>query len=231
MQMVAESWLVLSMTGSSLAVGVVVALQTSPVLVFAPRGEVVADRSDKRRLLIGLQTAMALQALMLGILTISEAIRFWAICSLALLLGLNSSFEMSTRHSLILEMVAWESVRNAVSLNSVILNALRAIEPAIAGILLAVAGEGICFLANSGSFIAVVVSLLTMDSTLLRRSDPIRRARGELRKGVAYVRRTPALALPLVMMDLIGTLTYEFPMSLPVLAKRSFGHARQATVS
>jgi MFS family permease len=222
MQMVAQSWLVLTMTGSSLAVGVVVALQTAPVLLFAPYGGVVADRSDKRRLLIGLQSAMALQALTLGILTISGAIRFWEICALALLLGLNSSFEVPTRQSFILEMVGRESVRNAVSLNSVIVNSARAVGPAIAGILIAVTGEGICFLVNAGSFIAVVVSLLTMDSTLLRRSEPTHRERGQLREGIAYVRRTPALALPLVMMGLIGTLTYEFPVSLPVLAKRSF---------
>jgi MFS family permease len=222
MQMVAQSWLVLTMTGSSVAVGVVVALQTAPVLLLAPYGGVIADRADKRKLLIGLQASMALQALALGLLTVFGAVRFWEICALALLLGLNSSFEVPTRQSFILEMVGRDSVRNAVSLNSVIVNAARAIGPAIAGVLIATVGEGVCFLINFGSFVAVICSLLSMDASLLLPSEPALRARGQLRQGLAYVRRTPDLALPLAMMAMIGTFTYEFPVSLPVLAKRSF---------
>ena len=223
MQMVAQSWLVLTMTGSAVAVGVVVALQTAPVLLLAPYGGVIADRVDKRKLLIGLQASMALQALALGLLTVFGVIRFWEICALALLLGLNSSFEVPTRQSFILEMVGRDSVRNAVSLNSVIVNAARAIGPAIAGVLIAVVGEGICFLINVGSFVTVIFSLVSMDASLLLPSEPAQRARGQLREGLAYVRRTPELALPLVMMAMIGTLTYEFPVSLPVLAKHTFG--------
>ena len=166
---------------------------------------------------------MALQALALGLLTVLGVVRFWEICALALLLGLNSSFEVPTRQSFILEMVGRDSVRNAVSLNSVIVNAARAIGPAIAGVLIAVVGEGACFLINVGSFVAVIVSLLSMDTSLLLPSEPALRARGQLREGLAYVRRTPELALPLVMMAMIGTLTYEFPVSLPVLAKHTFG--------
>ncbi|MGH7623244.1 MAG: MFS transporter, partial [Gemmatimonadaceae bacterium] len=223
MQMVAQSWLVLTMTGSAIAVGVVVALQTAPVLLLAPYGGVVADRADKRKLLMGLQASMALQALALGLLTVFGAVRFWEICALALLLGLNSSFEVPTRQSFILEMVGRDSVRNAVSLNSVIVNAARAIGPAIAGVLIAVVGEGTCFLINFGSFVAVIFSLVSMDASLLLPSAPALRARGQLREGLAYVRRTPELALPLMMMAMIGTLTYEFPVSLPVLAKHTFG--------
>jgi MFS family permease len=223
MQMVAQSWLVLTMTGSAVAVGVVVALQTAPVLLLAPYGGVVADRADKRKLLMGLQASMALQALALGLLTIFGVVRFWEICALALLLGLNSSFEVPTRQSFILEMVGRDSVRNAVSLNSVIVNAARAIGPAIAGVLIAVVGEGVCFLINVGSFVAVIFSLASMDTSLLLPSVPALRARGQLRQGLAYVRRTPDLALPLLMMAMIGTLTYEFPVSLPVLAKHTFG--------
>jgi MFS family permease len=223
MQMVAQSWLVLTMTGSAVAVGVVVALQTAPVLLLAPYGGVVADRADKRKLLVGLQSSMALQALALGLLTIFGAVQFWEICALALLLGLNSSFEVPTRQSFILEMVGRDSVRNAVSLNSVIVNAARAVGPAIAGVLIAVVGEGVCFVINFGSFVAVIFSLVSMDSSLLLPSAPALRARGQLREGLAYVRRTPDLALPLMMMAMIGTLTYEFPVSLPVLAKHTFG--------
>lgn len=223
MQTVAQSWLVLTLTGSSVAVGVVIALQTAPVLLLAPYGGVVADRVDKRKLLIVLQASMALQALVLGLLTVLGVVSFWEICVLALLLGVTQSFEVPTRQSFILEMVGRDSVRNAVSLNSVIVNAARTIGPAIAGVLIAVVGEGICFLINVGSFVAVIVSLLAMDASLLLPSEPARRARGQLRQGLAYVRQTPELAIPLLMMGLVGTLTYEFPVSLPVLAKRSFG--------
>jgi MFS family permease len=183
MQTVAQSWLVLTMTGSAVAVGVVVALQTVPVLLLAPYGGVVADRSDKRKLLIALQSLMAVQALTLGLLTVFGVVRFWEICVLALLLGATQAFEVPTRQSFILEMVGRDSVRNAVSLNSVIVNAARAIGPAIAGVLIAVVGEGVCFLINVGSFAAVIVSLLRMDARLLLASLPARRLRHCLRSG------------------------------------------------
>jgi MFS family permease len=222
MQTIAQSWLVLTLTGSAVAVGVVVALQTAPVLVLAPYGGVVADRANKRLLLIGLQAFMAVQALVLGILTVAGIVRVWEIALLALLLGLNNAFEVPTRQSFILEMVGRDNVRNAVSLNSVITNAARAVGPAIAGLLIASVGEGVCFLINAGSFVCVIASLLSMDVSQLVRSEPVARARGQLRAGLGYVRRTPELGLPLLMMGMIGTLTYEWPVSLSALAKQTF---------
>jgi MFS family permease len=222
MQTVAQSWLVLTMTGSAVAVGIVVALQTVPVLFLAPYGGVVADRVDKRRLLIVIDSCMALQALVLGLLTIAGVVRVWEIALLALLLGLNSAFEVPARQSFLLEMVGRENIRNAVSLNSVITNAARAVGPAIAGVLIAVVGEGVCFLINAGSFACVIVSLLLLDVSALVRSEPVARGKGQLRAGLAYVRRTPELGLPLLMMALIGTFTYEWPVSLSALAKQTF---------
>jgi MFS family permease len=222
MQTVAQSWLVLTLTGSALAVGVVVALQTVPVLLLAPYGGVVADRVDKRRLLIGIQTCMAVQALVLGLLTVTGAVRVWEIGALALLLGLNSAFEVPTRQSFLVEMVGRENVRNAVSLNSVVTNAARAVGPAIAGLLIAAVGEGVCFLVNAGSFVCVIVALATMDTSAIVRSEPVARGRGQLRAGLAYVRRTRELGLPLLMMALIGTFTYEWPVSLSAMAKHAF---------
>jgi MFS family permease len=222
MQTVAQSWLVLTLTGSALAVGVVVALQTVPVLFLAPYGGVVADRTDKRRLLLVIDTCMALQALVLGVLTVAGVVRVWEIALLALLLGLNSAFEVPARQSFLLEMVGRDNIRNAVSLNSVITNAARAVGPAIAGVLIAVVGEGVCFLINAGSFLCVIVSLLALDVSELVRSEPVARARGQLRAGLRYVRRTPELGLPLLMMALIGTFTYEWPVSLSAMAKQAF---------
>jgi MFS family permease len=119
-----------------------------------------------------------------------------------------------------LELVGPEHLRNAVSLNSVLVNVARAIGPAVAGILIATVGDGVSFLVNAASFVAVVGSLITMDTTALSPSKPLVRARGQLREGLRYVRSTPQLAIPLVMMGIAGCLTYEFQVSLPVMADK-----------
>jgi MFS family permease len=220
MQMTAQSWLVLTLTHSSTAVGLVIALQTLPVLLFTPYGGVIADRGDKRRIMVALQSAMGVQALILGLLTVSGSVRVWEIGLLALLLGVNNAFENPARQSFMLEMVGPKHLRNAVSLNSVLVNVARTLGPAAAGILIATVGEGVCFLVNAGSFIAVVASLVTLDRTALNPSPPAPHARGQLREGFAYVRRTPELAVPLLMMAAVGCLTYEFQVTLPVMASR-----------
>jgi len=222
MQMTAQSWLVLTLTHSSTALGVTVALQAVPVLLLAPYGGVIADRVDKRRLMVALQIVMGLQALVLGLLVISGAARYWEICLLAVVLGLNNAFENSARQAFIREMVGRDELRNAVTLNSVMANAARAVGPAVGGILIAFAGIGICFLLNAASFAAVVTSLLIMDTSALRPSPPSGRARGQLREGLRYAARTPTIAIPLLMMGLVGLFAYEFSVSLPVLAERSF---------
>ncbi|HTU86810.1 MAG TPA: MFS transporter [Solirubrobacteraceae bacterium] len=220
MQMTAQSWLVFSITHSSTWLGVIVALQTLPVLVLGPYGGVIADRVDKRRVMIALQTAMGVQALILGLLTVTGNVHIWEIGLLAALLGFNNAFENPARQSFMLEMVGPEHLRNAVSLNSVLANTARVIGPAVAGILISTVGEGVCFLVNSASFIAVVFSLLTMDQAAINAIEPTPRARGQLREGLRYVRRTPELAVPLLMMAAVGCLAYEFQVSLPVMASR-----------
>jgi MFS family permease len=119
-----------------------------------------------------------------------------------------------------MEMIGPDHLRNAVSLNSVLVNLARSIGPAVAGILIATVGDGVCFLVNAASFVAVVFSLTTMDGGQLSPSTPTPRGRGQLREGLRYVRSTPSLAVPLVMMGLVGCLTYEFQVSLPVMADR-----------
>ena len=221
MQMTAQSWLVLTLTHSSTALGLVVALQTLPVLLLAPYGGVIADRVDKRRLMIGLQSAMGLQALVLGTLAVARSVQVWEIGALAALLGLNNAFENPARQSFMLELVGSEKLRNAVSLNSVMVNVARTIGPAVAGILIATVGDGVCFLANATSFAAVVASLVTMNRAQLHPTTPAPRARGQLREGLRYVRRMRELAVPLLMMGAVGCLTYEFQVSLPVMASRA----------
>jgi MFS family permease len=220
MQMTAQSWLVLTLTHSSTALGVIIALQTLPVLLLGPYGGVIADRVDKRKMMIALQSAMGGQALILGLLTVTGAVRVWEIGALAALLGLGNAFENPARQSFMMELVGAQHLRNAVSLNSVLVNVARTVGPAMAGILIASVGIGVCFLVNAGSFVAVVASLATMNRVALSPTVPTPRARGQLREGLRYVRSTPQLAVPLLMMALAGCLTYEFQVSLPVMASR-----------
>jgi MFS family permease len=222
MQMTAQSWLVLTLTHSSALLGLTVALQTLPVLLLGPYGGVIADRVDKRRLMVALQIAMGFQALMLGLLVEFGSPRYWEICVLAVVLGLNNAFENSARQAFVREMVGKDELRNAITLNSVTVNAARAVGPAIGGVLIATVGIGICFLLNAASFAAVVTSLLVMDRSALRPSPPSGRSGGQLREGLRYAARTPTIAVPLAMMGLVGMLAYEFSVSLPVLAERSF---------
>jgi MFS family permease len=220
MQMTAQAWLVLTLTHSSTALGAIVALQTLPVLLLGPYGGVIADRVDKRRMMIALQSGMGVQALMLGLLTVTGVVRVWEIGVLAAVLGLNNAFESPARQSFMMELVGPQYLRNAVSLNSVLVNVARTVGPAVAGILIATVGDGVCFLVNAGSFVAVVGSLVTMDRSALAPTVLTPRARGQLREGLRYIRSTPQLAVPLLMMGLAGCLTYEFQVSLPVMASR-----------
>jgi MFS family permease len=222
MQTVAQSWLVLELTGSGTKVGVLVALQTLPVLLLGPYGGVVADRVDKRKLMIWLQSMMGVLSLVLGVLTLAHRITLTEVYAIAVLLGLNNCFENPARQSFILEMVGAEHLRNAVSLNSVLVNVARAVGPAAAGLIIAAGGTGLCFLINAASFVAVVLSLVFLDGASLRPSAPSARARGQVREGLRYVRRTRELAVPLAMMALVGCLAYEFQVVLPVVAKSTF---------
>jgi MFS family permease len=223
MQTVGQAWLVLQMTGSGTALGLVAAAQFLPVLALAPYGGLIVDRADKRRLLIGTQTALGLLALTLGALTVSGVAELWMIVVLASLLGLVNACDNPGRQAFALELVGREQLRNAVTLNSILVNAARAVGPAIAGVLIATVGLGACFLINAASYVAVLAALVGMDAAALNPSPPALRARGQVREGLRYVAGTGGLLVPLVMLALIGTLAYEFSVVLPVLAQHTFG--------
>jgi MFS family permease len=163
---------------------------------------------------------MGVQALILCLLTMTGAVRLWEVGVLAVLLGLNNAFENPARQAFMLELVGGESLRNAVSLNSVLVNVARVIGPAAAGAMIATVGEGPCFLFNAASFAAVVLSLITLDRSAIHPSPPSGREPGQLRAGLRYVRRTPELGVPLAMMALVGALAYEFQVTLPVMARQ-----------
>ena len=218
MQMAAQSWLVLSLTHSATTLGLIVALQTLPVLILGPYGGVVADRVDKRRAMMALQAAMGIQAVVLGLLTVTHAVEVWEIGVLASVLGLNNAFENPARQSFMLELVGAGHLRNAVSLNSTMVNVARVVGPGIGGLLIAQAGSGWCFLINAVSFLAVIGSLARMDTSALNPVAPAPRAKGQLRAGLRHVRGEPRLALPLAMAAVVGCLAYEFQVSLPYMA-------------
>jgi MFS family permease len=222
MQTTAQSWLVFTLTHSATDIGFVVALQTLPVLLLGPYGGVIADRVDKRRLMIVLQSMMGVQAAILAVLSITHMVTYLDVCILAVVLGLNNCFENPSRQAFVLEMVGPDNLRNAVSLNSTMNNVARAVGPAIAGVLIAAVGEGWCFALNAVSFIAVVASLVVMDRTKLNPSTPTVRAKGQLLDGFRYVAKTPQLLIPLIMMGLVGMLAYEFQVTLPIVAGTVF---------
>jgi MFS family permease len=221
MQMTAQAWLVLTLSNSPSALGVIIALQTLPVLVLGPYGGVIADRVNKLRLIIALQTVMGVLALILGLLTVTGAVRLWHVGVLAALLGLNNAFENPARQSFMLEMVGRDSLRTAVSLNSTMVNLARVVGPAVGGVLIASVGIGVCFLINAASFTVVIWTLLHLDRSAISPSPPLTRAGGQLREGLRYVARTPELAIPLLMMALAGVFVYEFQVTLPVMAREA----------
>jgi MFS family permease len=221
-QMVAQAWLVLELTGSATWVGLAFAAQTLPMLLVGPYGGLVADRADKRRLLIGLQVVMGLLAGLLAVLTLAGSVQLWHVLLLAGLLGLADAFEKPTRQAFVVEMVGAEAVRNAVSLNSVMVNVARVLGPAIAGVIIAAGGLGVCFAINAVSFLPVVVLLATMDAAQLSPTPAQPHEKGQVRAGLRHVRTRPELAVPLVMMAIMGCFTYEFPVTLPYLAKVAF---------
>jgi MFS family permease len=218
MQAVAQSWLVLQLSHSGTVLGLVVAVQLLPILLFGAYGGVVADRVDKRRLLLAAQVAMGALALILGLLTVTGAVRLWMVFALAGALGLVRSVTTPAQQSFPSEVVGPALLPNAVTLNNVVTNAARAVGPAVAGLLIASVGVGVCFLVNAASFAAVIVALWRMDPTQLHAAPPVAKARGQVREGVRYVGSSPALLLPLAMMALVGTLAYEFPVVLPLMA-------------
>ena len=222
MQRIAQSWLVLSMTGSGTAVGLVVAFQYLPVLIFGPFGGVIADRFPKRKVLYFTQGISGLLALILGILVVTKTAELWMVYLLASLLGLSDAIDSPTRQTFIHEMVGSERIKNAVTLNSILANMGKVIGPAIAGIVIATSGIGVCFFLNAISFAAVIICLSYMRDAELHRTEPIKETKGQLVNGLRYIQRTPVIRNILIMMAIVGTLTYEFQVSLPLIAKFTF---------
>lgn len=222
MQTVAAIWLILSLTGSGVAVGATTALQFLPMLLFGAWGGLLADRMPKRRLLIITQTLMAIPAIGLLVVTATGIVVPWMVFLAVFLMGLVNAVDNPTRQSFVIEMVGADRVVNAVSLNSVIVQAARIVGPAIAGLLIAGFGVVPCFAINALTFVAMIFALWRMDPRRLHAAPIAAPQRGAIRAGLRYVRATPELAVPLALMALVGTLGFNFQVVLPLLAKFSF---------
>ena len=222
MQTVAAVWVVLSLTGSGVAVGLTTALQFLPMLLIGAWGGLLADRIPKRRLLMTTQALMAIPALGLFAVTATGVVTPWMVYLAVFAMGSVNAIDNPTRQSFVIEMVGADRVVNAVSLNSVIVQAARIVGPALAGILIATVGVVPCFALNALTFLAMILALWRMDPARLHAPPPAQHEPGAIRAGLRYVLRTPELMVPLALMALVGTLGFNFQVVLPLLAKFSF---------
>ncbi|MGH9066584.1 MAG: MFS transporter [Acidimicrobiales bacterium] len=226
MQRVSQDWLVTELTHTSgtagTSLGFTTALQFLPLLLFGLYGGMIADRFPKRRILLFTQSSMCVLAVTLGILDVSGLVTLWEVYVLAFLLGVATAVDSPTRQAFVIEMVGPDDVVNAVGLNSATFNTARVVGPAVAGLLISLVGTGTVFLLNACSFAAVLGSLLAMRDSELFSARPVARARRQLRAGLAYVRGRPALYLPIILAGVIGTLGFNFQITLVLMDRTVF---------
>lgn len=229
MQRVAQDWLVLTLSdGNALAVGIVMALQFGPTLVLSVWGGVLADRYDKRRILIATQLAMAACGLVLGVLDVGGVVVLWHVYAIAFAMGCASAIDAPVRQSFTIEMVGKDLLANAIALNSMTFNLARIVGPAISGVLITLVGTGWVFLINVASFACVIAALVWMDVAKLNVVEHAAKACGQVRAGFRYVWERPDLRVLLATVFMVSTFGLNFPISLAVLARNSFGHGADA---
>jgi MFS family permease len=217
-QTIGLTWLVLQLTHSGTQIGLVLAAQFLPMLFFGAWGGVITDRFNKRYLLYCTQTIQGILALTLGLLVVTHHIELWMVYTLATSLGLTQVVDNPTRQTFIFELVGGKYLKNAVSLNSTMVNVARIVGPSIAAALIATVGIGACFLINAASFVAVLLAITAMRANELHSVPPVAREKGQIRAGLRYVWSMPVLKSTLIMMFIIGTFAYEFPVIMPLFA-------------
>jgi MFS family permease len=227
-QAVAEIWLVLSLTGSGLSLGLTTALQFAPMLLLGAWAGVWADRMPKRRILLAAQGWMVAPALALLVLTATGAVELWMVYALVLARGLGHAVDTPVRQSFVMEVVGRDRLAAAVSLNSAVVSTARLVGPAVAGGLIAGAGIAPCFAVSCAAFLVAVGALLALDPSALQRGALAGRHPGQLREGLNQVRSNPALRVPLMAMAVVGTLAFNFQVVLPLMARYAF-HGGAAT--
>ncbi len=219
-----QAWLVLKeLHGGAGALGLLSGLMMSPTLFFGLWAGVLADRYDRRKLVIATNTWAALMAAVLAVLVLSHSVRLWMVFVLAFLTGLANAVEMPTRQAFVSELVPTSHVQNAVGLNSATFNGGRVFGPAIAGLLILLVGTGWCFAINSASFVAVIIGLAAMRSSEMHTRPRAPRATGQIREGIRYAWGSPVLVSTLVLVLIVGLFTLNFQVFLPLMAKEIFG--------
>jgi len=222
MQSVAQGWLILQLTGSSVELGVAIALQYVPMLLFGSYGGLIADRHEKRRILYITQSCAGVLALVLGLLVTTGHVTVTRVWILAALLGVVNLFDVPARQAFVQEMVGRDLITNAVSLNSVLMNSGRVIGPSIAAGFIALAGTAVCFYANAASYVGVLVALLMMRGSEFLPMATVQRQRGQLRQGLRYVMANPELRNVIAAIAVVGTFAFNFTVTLPLLSRTTF---------
>jgi MFS family permease len=227
---VAQALLVLRLTHSGTILGLTTAARYAPILLLSPYAGLLVDRYAKRHILLVTQIGLGLVSAALGAAVLTGDVRLWQVVVLAVLFGILSAVDNPARQAFVQEVVGRDLIGNAVTLNTTSVNVARVIGPTVAAVLVATVGIGWCFVVNAVSFGFVVASLLRLDPRALHPVPPVPRRRGQLRAGLRYAARVPAIARPLLMMALVGTFTFEFEVSLPLLAETTF-HGTSTTYS
>jgi MFS family permease len=222
MQMTAQDWLVLQLGGGGLGLGGVLALQFLPTLLFGLYGGVVADRVDKRKLLLVTQTCSGVLAGAMAVLVLTGAVTLPLVFVFAGLLGTSNAFDVPARQAFVSEMVGDDLLPNAVALNSVTFNAARIVGPAVAGVLIGVIDTGPVFAINAVSYVAVVTGLLWMRTADLHPARRSAREPGQFREGLRYITSRRELLLPIVLVGIVGTFGLNFPVTLALMANKTF---------
>ncbi|MFT4088990.1 MAG: MFS transporter [Gordonia sp. (in: high G+C Gram-positive bacteria)] len=228
-QRVAQDWLVLQLSdGSAMAVGITTALQFLPSLLLSPVGGLLADRFDKRKLLIFTQSWMAVSALLLGGLAVAGVAQTWHVYVFALLFGVGSALDVPARQAFVSEVAGADNLTNAIGLNSSAFNAARLIGPGVAGLIMAAFGSGWAILTNAVSYLAFILALVLLDRRALNRTEPLPRAKGQLREGFAYVANRSDLLVALGVAFATGTFGMNFQMTNALMVRNEFGLGAQS---
>jgi len=223
MQAVAQNWLVLDLTGSGVALGIVTGLQFLPTALAGMWGGLIADRYDKRKILVWTQSLSGSLAVVLGVLTLTGSVRLWMVYLLALLLGMVTAADTPARQAFVIEMVGPEDVANAIGLNSAVFNGGRIAGPAIGAVVIASFGLGVAFLLNGLTYLGPVAALLAMDRRALHPTERASRRPGMLREGLRYVWQTPRVRGTLLLLSIVATAGFNFTVTIPLLARYTFG--------
>jgi MFS family permease len=223
MQSVGQAWLVLELTNSPFRLGMIGTLQFAPMLLFSFAAGAISDRVRKRRMILGTQTVLMLQALVLAILVASGHVQYWHVAVLASVYGIANTFDMPARQAFVADLVGKSDLMNAIALNSAMFNAARVIGPAVGGLLVARWGTAAAFFVNAASFVAVILALLAVRNDGLPRPRASKSFVGDIGEGVHYALATPPVALVFGLLLTVSLFVINYNVLVPLIARDVLG--------